>query len=132
MGLDAVRAQHAVIVRPSRRHNSGPVGWLIRPRLSFARYERSAEGYDPEEKRAELFHPDARFLLLRRQADPSSGAPGLGYCVFRFDTEETDAEEEGQDDLCAVAYWCVSAPLPGVGGEVHKNGDGALTTAIRG
>lgn len=68
-----------------------------------ARYERSAEGYDPEEKRAELFHPEARFLLLRRAGDQASEPP-LGYCIFRFDTEETEAEE-GEDDLCDVAYW---------------------------
>ncbi|KWU43636.1 acyl-CoA N-acyltransferase [Rhodotorula sp. JG-1b] len=65
-------------------------------------YERSAEGYDPEEKRAELFHPEARFLLLRRAGDQASEPP-LGYCIFRFDTEETEADE-GEDDLCDVAY----------------------------
>ncbi|GAA5956125.1 hypothetical protein JCM8115_004418 [Rhodotorula mucilaginosa] len=65
-------------------------------------YERSTEGYDPEEKRAELFHPEARFLLLRRAGDQTTEPP-LGYCIFRFDTEETEADE-GEDDLCDVAY----------------------------
>ncbi|GAA5864487.1 hypothetical protein JCM3774_005143 [Rhodotorula dairenensis] len=77
--------------------------WTLFERNMRSLYERSTEGYDSEEKRAELFHPDARFLLLRRVAD-SSTSPGLGYCIFRFDTEETDAEEDGEDDLCDVAY----------------------------
>lgn len=33
--------------------------------------------------------------------------PPLGYCIFRFDTEETASEDEDDDDLCDVAYWCV-------------------------
>lgn len=73
------------------------------------RYEATEEGYDAKEKRDELFHRDSRFLVLYpspaadRAADP---ATPLGYCIFRFDTEETASEDE--DELCDVAYWCVS------------------------
>ncbi|GAA5849986.1 hypothetical protein JCM8547_000975 [Rhodosporidiobolus lusitaniae] len=74
-------------------------------------YEASADGYDPAEKKKELFHPDSRFLILY---SPSPSSPAcqkptsvvkdepLGYCIFRFDTEET-ASDEG-DRLCDVAY----------------------------
>ncbi|GAA5980057.1 hypothetical protein JCM10908_001515 [Rhodotorula pacifica] len=75
--------------------------WTLFEENMRSLYERSSEGYDPEEKRAELFHPEARFLLLRSAQDPIK--PPLGYCIFRFDTEETEAEE-GEDDLCDVAY----------------------------
>lgn len=71
------------------------------------RYERSAEGYDAQEKRTELFHPESRFLIVRQGSDPP-----LGYCIFRFDTEETASEEEGEDDMCDVVYWCVSGTRP--------------------
>lgn len=101
--LDAVRIQYAVAVR-FRLEETPFASELLQTDFPFtpARYERSTEGYDPEEKRAELFHPEARFLLLRR-AGESSESP-LGYCIFRFDTEETEADE-GEDDLCDVAYW---------------------------
>lgn len=54
------------------------------------RYEASHDGWDPEEKRKELFDRESRFIVLR--ADPSS--PPLGYTIFRFDTEETADTEE--------------------------------------
>lgn len=75
--------------------------WTLFEKNMRSLYERSSEGYDPDEKRAELFHPEARFLLLRRAGETSE--PPLGYCIFRFDTEETEADE-GEDDLCDVAY----------------------------
>ncbi|POY71444.1 GNAT family acetyltransferase [Rhodotorula taiwanensis] len=62
-------------------------------------YEASSEGYDANEKRSELFHPESRFLTLRQDTRPP-----LGYCIFRFDTEETASEDEDDDDLCDVAY----------------------------
>lgn len=73
---------------------------LILP--SLGRYEQSSEGYDPAEKREELFHPDSRFLILY---SPTSSDTPTGYCVFRFDTEETASDDD--DELYDVAYWLV-------------------------
>jgi len=53
-------------------------------------YEVSHDGWDPEEKRKELFDRESRFIVLR--ADGSS--PPLGFTIFRFDTEETKDVEE--------------------------------------
>jgi GNAT superfamily N-acetyltransferase len=58
-------------------------------------------GWDPPSKRQELFHPDSRFVLLRRpqaQGDPDpvcGEQPIMAYSMFRFDME---------DDDC-VLYW---------------------------
>ncbi|BGP52954.1 hypothetical protein JCM8202_004036 [Rhodotorula sphaerocarpa] len=73
--------------------------WQLFERNMRSLYERSAEGYDAQEKRTELFHPESRFLIVRQGSDPP-----LGYCIFRFDTEETASEEEGEDDMCDVVY----------------------------
>ncbi|BGP12826.1 hypothetical protein JCM10213_008087 [Rhodosporidiobolus nylandii] len=71
-----------------------------------ALYESSAGGYDPAEKRTELFHAESRFLLLYPSPSAAStaekAANPLGYCIFRFDTEETDSEDD--NELCDVAY----------------------------
>lgn len=64
------------------------------------RYEHSSEGYDPAEKRQELFHPDSRFLILY---SPTSADKPVGYCIFRFDTEETASDDD--EELYDVAYW---------------------------
>lgn len=58
--------------------------------MTLHRYETSHDGWDPEEKRKELFDRESRFIVLR--ADRSS--PPLGYVIFRFDTEETADTEE--------------------------------------
>ncbi|GAA6035135.1 hypothetical protein JCM8097_006382 [Rhodosporidiobolus ruineniae] len=80
--------------------------WDLFERNMKAHYESSADGYDPQDKRKELFHPDSRFVVLYRAASTPSSAKTqpamLGYCIFRFDTEETASEEE--DELCDVAY----------------------------
>lgn len=80
--------------------------------LPSRRYEAQQDGYDAEEKRAEIFHPNSRFLVLWPSPPPAPAAGGasrptpLGYCIFRFDMEETASEDD--DELCDVAYWCVS------------------------
>ncbi|BGP36798.1 hypothetical protein JCM10449v2_000700 [Rhodotorula kratochvilovae] len=78
--------------------------WELFERNMRSLYEATEEGYDPAEKRAELFHPDSRFLLLFPSAPSSSVPPPtpLGCCIFRFDTEETASEDD--DELCDVAY----------------------------
>ncbi|GJN91689.1 hypothetical protein Rhopal_004712-T1 [Rhodotorula paludigena] len=79
--------------------------WELFERNMRSLYEATEEGYDAKEKRDELFHRDSRFLVLYPgpaadgAADP---ATPLGYCIFRFDTEETASEDE--DELCDVAY----------------------------
>ena len=58
-------------------------------------------GWDPPSKKQELFHPDSRFVLLRRpqpqdNLDPLCGELDImAYSMFRFDME---------DDEC-VLYW---------------------------
>ncbi|KAH9968961.1 acyl-CoA N-acyltransferase [Russula dissimulans] len=59
-------------------------------------YTRSSMGWDPPSKRQELFHPDSRFVLLRRpqaQGDPDpvcGEQPIMAYSMFRFDMEDDD------------------------------------------
>ncbi|GAA5848433.1 hypothetical protein JCM5353_000241 [Sporobolomyces roseus] len=71
-------------------------------------YEQSSDGWDPAEKRKELFHSESRFVVLRSSSldtnnDKAPTAPKLlGYSIFRFDTEETASEDE--DELCDVVY----------------------------
>ncbi|SCZ90521.1 BZ3500_MvSof-1268-A1-R1_Chr1-3g02040 [Microbotryum saponariae] len=56
----------------------------------------SSEGFDPTEKRKELFHSDSRILVLRSLGQepslPSSSEDLVGFSIFRFDTEETAHE----------------------------------------
>lgn len=58
-------------------------------------------GWNPPSKKQELFHPDSRFVLLRRsqaQDGPEhlhEELPILAYSMFRFEME---------DDEC-VLYW---------------------------
>jgi len=82
--------------------------------------------HDPRGKREELFHPDARYLLLLRSSPPSPAQetlhmPGalplnkakgkgkavdqvdgdlLGYCAFRFDAEETMGPRDAEVVYC--------------------------------
>ncbi|ETW87280.1 hypothetical protein HETIRDRAFT_305325, partial [Heterobasidion irregulare TC 32-1] len=52
----------------------------------------SSMGWDPAEKQEQVFHADARFVLVREPpAAPGNGtAPGqiIACCVFRFEREE--------------------------------------------
>jgi len=119
LDLELVRTQHAVPVRPSSLSTlslSRPQATQLTPfRPSLDSYEAQQDGYDAQEKRAEVFHPDSRFLVLSpTPPPPAAGAPPprpvpLGFCVFRFDTEETASEDD--DELCDVAYWYVPPPL---------------------
>lgn len=55
--------------------------------LSRHRYINSSWGWHPEDKLEELFHPDARFILVRRVLDEDLGEV-VAFLSFRFDTEE--------------------------------------------
>lgn len=75
--------------------------------LDFYRYEESVIGYDQDEKYGELFHPESRFLILRRHSDdltPNSVelTPPLAFSMFRFDTEHTS-----NFTFAEVLYWYV-------------------------
>ncbi|CAN0207667.1 unnamed protein product [Discosporangium mesarthrocarpum] len=59
-------------------------------------YEEAGWGWEVAEKRAELTHPDARFLVARR-ADGKLA----GFSSFRF---MWDAEEEDEEDKVDVLY----------------------------
>ncbi|KAH7104575.1 acyl-CoA N-acyltransferase [Auriculariales sp. MPI-PUGE-AT-0066] len=61
-------------------------------------YVDSSFGWNPKEKKAELFHDDARYIIATRLTESSESAPTTrsgkagalaGYVGFRFDTEET-------------------------------------------
>ena len=62
--------------------------------LSVDRSSESSMGWDPLEKQNELFHEDARFILLSsaRGSDVSESAEVtdriIGFSMFRFDYEE--------------------------------------------
>ncbi|GEM06351.1 N-acetyltransferase [Rhodotorula toruloides] len=73
--------------------------WTLFEQNMRTLYETSSEGYNPAEKRNELFHPDSRFLILYT---PALADKPIGYCIFRFDTEETASDDD--DELYDVAY----------------------------
>ena len=58
------------------------------------RTEPSSFGWNPEEKKEELFHPDSRFILVRTTNNPQAencddGISTLvAFSMFRFDYEE--------------------------------------------
>lgn len=56
-------------------------------------------GWHPDDKKAELFHDDSRFI---RVLDSSQGTHLIAYTMFRFDTEE-DLDEH----VLPVLYWSV-------------------------
>ncbi|GAA5962112.1 hypothetical protein JCM3765_005526 [Sporobolomyces pararoseus] len=67
-------------------------------------YQQSEDGWDPADKRKELFHVESRFCVLRSN-DLSIESDGqknrlLGYTIFRFDTEETAGDEEADVVYC--------------------------------
>ncbi|GAA6001744.1 hypothetical protein JCM10207_002293 [Rhodosporidiobolus poonsookiae] len=79
--------------------------WDLFERNMRSLYEESEDGYEAAEKRKELFHADSRFLVLYPSntvgSSPKTPPKPLGYCIFRFDTEDTASED---DELCDVAY----------------------------
>ncbi|KAL1708733.1 acyl-CoA N-acyltransferase [Schizophyllum commune] len=50
-------------------------------------YINSSWGWHPEDKLEELFHPDARFILVRRPLEEGLGEV-VAFLSFRFDMEE--------------------------------------------
>ncbi|KAK4704186.1 hypothetical protein P7C70_g2026, partial [Phenoliferia sp. Uapishka_3] len=74
------------------------------PPLLKISYKASAAGYDREEKREELFHPDSRFIILRDDMVPvpvGMGGEGMvGFAMFRFDTEETAGDRHAEVLYC--------------------------------
>jgi ribosomal protein S18 acetylase RimI-like enzyme len=57
-------------------------------------YRDSSWGLDLAEKRTELDHNDARFLLVMADDENSDKKIISGYCHFRFDTDDDDDPEE--------------------------------------
>ncbi|KAH9898042.1 acyl-CoA N-acyltransferase [Cubamyces lactineus] len=74
--------------------------------------EPSSFGWDPPEKREELFHNDARFILVYLDdpgsPDGKSPPPLIAFSMFRFE------QEEGDDVLYCYELQ-VSAPFRGSG-----------------
>ena len=78
-------------------------------------------GWNPSEKRKELFHKRSRFIIARKPlepgdvdqelaSEPQTTTPLAAFGMFRFDTEQ---DEEGADE--EVIYWSVKAflvPIP--------------------
>ena len=48
----------------------------------------SSWGWHPEDKLEELFHPDARFILVRRPLSAGPSDEVVAFLSFRFDVEE--------------------------------------------
>lgn len=74
-------------------------------------------GWNPSEKRKELFDKRSRFIIAREPVEPEdvdqecvpelqTNAPVAAFGMFRFDTEH---DEEGEDE--EVIYWSVRAYL---------------------
>ena len=74
-------------------------------------------GWNPSEKRKELFDKRSRFILAQKPIEfenlDQKSAPGsqttaslAAFGMFRFDTEH---DEEGEDE--EVTYWSVGAPF---------------------
>ncbi|GAA5904297.1 hypothetical protein JCM6882_003189 [Rhodosporidiobolus microsporus] len=99
---DEKRAALAVHTAKSLPSPEQAWAWELFEQNMKALYEASEDGYDPAEKRKELFHADSRFLVLYSGSAPTPQEKPLGYCIFRFDTEETASEDD--DELCDVAY----------------------------
>lgn len=59
-------------------------------------YRDSSWGLNLPEKRAELDHNDARFLLATAPSknDKNESMPVVGYCHFRFDVDDDDDPKE--------------------------------------
>eukprot|EP00545_Synedropsis_sp_CCMP1620_P008162 CAMPEP_0119028860 /NCGR_PEP_ID=MMETSP1176-20130426/39682_1 /TAXON_ID=265551 /ORGANISM="Synedropsis recta cf, Strain CCMP1620" /LENGTH=211 /DNA_ID=CAMNT_0006985097 /DNA_START=49 /DNA_END=684 /DNA_ORIENTATION=+ len=57
-------------------------------------YSDSSWGLNLPEKRAELDHNDARFLLVMSGDDDKKEGSLVGYCHFRFDTDDDDDPKE--------------------------------------
>jgi hypothetical protein len=76
-------------------------------------------GYTETSKREELFDPLTRFLLVHthdyklkgENVKVTTSTDGeeelLGYCSFRFDTEETLSSRDAE-----VMYWLVDSKFP--------------------
>ncbi|GAA5896700.1 GNAT family N-acetyltransferase [Sporobolomyces salmoneus] len=81
--------------------------WDLFVRNMQSLYESSEDGWNPDEKRKELFHSESRFFILRSLetgptvTEKKKQEEGfLGYTVFRFDTEDTAGEEEADVVYC--------------------------------
>jgi hypothetical protein len=67
--------------------------------LSLSSYLASSFGWNPNEKKREMFDPLSRFILVSPKPGNTQPEPSYigAYVMFRFDIEEGEA----------VVYWCV-------------------------
>ena len=56
--------------------------------ISYYRYESSSFGWDPQEKKKEMFHSLSRFLLVCSEGEHSAPKSLLAYSIFRFERED--------------------------------------------
>jgi GNAT superfamily N-acetyltransferase len=67
--------------------------------ILILRYSRSSFGWDPPQKKAELFYPDSRFILVWERAGNTSDDRRLSaFAMFRFDMEDDER----------IVYWSVA------------------------
>lgn len=94
-----------------------PLYKAFMPLFVVSRSQGSSMGWNPSNKRKELFNKRSRFIIARKPVEPedldqecapeSQAAASLAaFGVFRFDTEH---DEEGEDE--EVIYWSVRAFL---------------------
>lgn len=67
------------------------VSW---PLYALFSYSRSSFGWDPPEKRKELFDPLSRFILVHLKGDEDGL---IAFVMFRFEYEERES----------VLYWSI-------------------------
>ncbi|GAA5831272.1 hypothetical protein JCM3766R1_002991 [Sporobolomyces carnicolor] len=94
--------------------------WDLFERNMRSSYEASDDGWKPQEKRKELFHAESRFIVLQsgdQEEDGIRRSKGLGYALFRFDTEETAGDED------ADVLYCYELQIDS---ESHRLGAGKL------
>ncbi|KAG9015653.1 hypothetical protein FRB90_004606 [Tulasnella sp. 427] len=78
-------------------------------------YVGSSFGWDTRSKRKELFHADARFILVRKAETPK---PVIAYTVFRFEQEGTV-----DDDVMDPVVYCYEMQISS---DVRRSGIGTV------
>jgi len=67
---------------------NAPVHYI---RQHHPRYRSSSFGWNPQQKKTEMFDPLSRFVIARDISDPANDLPSSGviaYSIFRFERED--------------------------------------------
>lgn len=90
--------------------------WRIFEDNMRTKYTASSFGWDPPQKKRELFHKDSRFILAH-----SSPGELVAYTMFRFDTEEDAIGEEDPVVYCYELQVSSNARKLGLGAALMRD-----------